>query len=115
MAEEKIQASFRISYFPGHGRAAPMRMAAALGGLAFEDEFLNGKQIKEKQEKGEMRWKGVPELTLYGKDGKKLCIVGQSNTCLRYIGALANNNSYPRNPLTRALFNEVLDSMKGVS
>ena len=65
-------------------------------------------------ESGGRRWKGLPEITVYGKDNKAVVEIGQSNACLRYIGSLCA--LYPSaNPLQAALIDEVLDSVEGTS
>ena len=87
MAEQKEnQSSFRVIYYAFTGRAEPIRLAAALGGIAFEDEFINDAQQKKTKAEGKRRWSGLPELVIYDKDGKVLTNIAQSNTCLRYVG-----------------------------
>ena len=109
MAEQKSSdVSFRITYFPFQGRAGCLRAAASLGGISYEDEFTSHQEHKQAKEDGTRRWSGLPELTVFDKDGKELCQIGQSNSCLRYIGKLTG--SYPENPVERALVDEVLDS-----
>jgi len=110
MAEQKEQCSFRITYYAFGGRAAPLRAAASLGGISYEDVFITGAQQKEDKAAGKRRWSGPPEVTVFDKDGKELVTIGQSNACLRYIGKLAG--LYPENPVQRALIDECLDSME---
>eukprot|EP00486_Rosalina_sp_Unknown_P006416 CAMPEP_0201574714 /NCGR_PEP_ID=MMETSP0190_2-20130828/19397_1 /ASSEMBLY_ACC=CAM_ASM_000263 /TAXON_ID=37353 /ORGANISM="Rosalina sp." /LENGTH=144 /DNA_ID=CAMNT_0048003359 /DNA_START=82 /DNA_END=513 /DNA_ORIENTATION=- len=113
MAEEKSESSFRISYYAFNGRAGPLRAAASLGGISYEDVFENGEEHKKAKEDGTRRWSGLPELTVLDKDGKEVTKLGQSNACLRYIGKLAG--SYPENALERALVDEVLDSCEDMN
>ena len=88
MAEQKESApSFKIAYFGFPGRGQALRAAATFGGIAYEDYFESKEQHAKAKEDGTRRWAGVPELTLYDKDGKEAGKIGQSNTCLRYIGA----------------------------
>merc|ERR1712228_509231 len=49
-----------------------------------------------------------PDMVIFDKDGKEISGLGQSNTCLRYIGALSGH--YPENVLLRGLVDEVMDS-----
>ena len=87
MAEQKEQcSSFRVIYYPFTGRAEPLRLAAAIGGIAFEDEFITQDQQKKAKAEGKRRWSGPPEVVIYDKDGKELTVIAQSNTCTRYIG-----------------------------
>ena len=113
MAEEqKDQVSFRITYYGFQGRAGCLRAAASLGGIAYEDVFESGEEHKKAKEDGTRRWSGLPEVTVFDKDGKELCKLGQSNSCLRYIGKLAG--LYPDNAVERALIDEILDSSEDV-
>ena len=87
MAEQKDeQSSFKILYFGINGRGAPLRAAASLGGLAYEDEFVSFDEHGKAKKEGARRWSGMPELIVNDKDGKELITLGQSNSCLRYIG-----------------------------
>eukprot|EP00486_Rosalina_sp_Unknown_P007880 CAMPEP_0201586392 /NCGR_PEP_ID=MMETSP0190_2-20130828/132394_1 /ASSEMBLY_ACC=CAM_ASM_000263 /TAXON_ID=37353 /ORGANISM="Rosalina sp." /LENGTH=181 /DNA_ID=CAMNT_0048034325 /DNA_START=75 /DNA_END=616 /DNA_ORIENTATION=+ len=115
MAEQKAEecSSFRISYFAFTGRAQPIRNAAAIGGIAFEDRFVNSLQVKQEKEAGKRKWSGVPEMDLLDKDGKVVMTIGQSSTCLRYIGKLAG--LYPKNPLQAALVDEIVDSIEDMN
>ena len=63
-----------------------MRYAAAIGGLAFEDEFETKEEHGKKKAEGLRRWSGPPEVTAFDKDGKAITALGQSNACLRFIG-----------------------------
>eukprot|EP00486_Rosalina_sp_Unknown_P000054 CAMPEP_0201564758 /NCGR_PEP_ID=MMETSP0190_2-20130828/3303_1 /ASSEMBLY_ACC=CAM_ASM_000263 /TAXON_ID=37353 /ORGANISM="Rosalina sp." /LENGTH=61 /DNA_ID=CAMNT_0047981357 /DNA_START=74 /DNA_END=256 /DNA_ORIENTATION=- len=61
MAEQKEnQPSFRCIYYAFTGRAEPIRLAAALGGIAFEDEFINQQQQAKTKAEGGRRWSGPP-------------------------------------------------------
>ena len=70
--------SFTVRYFAFGGRAAPMRYAAFLGGVAYQDEFIMN--AKEQKAEGKRRWSGLPEMVVGDQ------VIGQSNACLRYIG-----------------------------
>ena len=87
MAEQKEeQPSFRITYFGFAGRAGPLRVAATIGGLSYEDNLVSMEEHFKAKSEGKRRWNGLPELTVFDKDGKELVTIGQSNSCLRYIG-----------------------------
>ena len=88
MAEQNIDCpSFAVIYKAVGGRAQPIRYAAAIGGIAFEDRFTTSEQHKKDKAEGKRRWSGLPEIVLIDKDGKDLVTIGQSNTGLRYVGA----------------------------
>ena len=108
--EEKEAVSFRISYFGFGGRAAPLRLAAFLGELSYEDNFESFDEHGQAKKNGTRRWSGIPELTIFDKEGNEVVTVGQSNACLRYIGTLAG--LYPDNPVERVLVDELLDSVE---
>lgn len=91
MAEQKeekteINPSIGITYFGVHGRGAPLRAACSIGSLSYENNLITFAQNKQLKAEGKRRWSGVPEIKIYDKDSKELVTVGQSNTCLRYIG-----------------------------
>ena len=91
MAEQKVDcSSFAVIYATYVGRAGPIRYAAAIGGIAFEDRFTTFEQHKKDKEEGKRRWAGLPEIVVIDKDGKDLVTIGQSNACLRYVGMLWN-------------------------
>eukprot|EP01084_Bolivina_argentea_P278579 475962_1 len=108
--EEVPQPSFKLSYFPFAGRAASLRMTAYIGGLSYTDEFVTSDEHKKSKEGGLRRWSGLPELTVYDKNNKELCTIGQSNACLRYIGILSG--LYSDKPLIASLIDEILDSVE---
>lgn len=112
-ADEAGQVSLRCTYYGMGGRAACIRLAASLGGVAFEDEFITGAQHAEDKAAGKRRWSGPPELTVYGKDGKELTKIAQSNACLRFAASLGG--LYPEDPVQRALQDEILDSVEDVN
>ena len=70
-----------MRYFAFGGRAAPLRIAAFLGGVAYQDEFITNN--KEQKAEGKRRWSGLPEIVVGDQ------VIGQSNACLRYIGTNA--------------------------
>eukprot|EP01084_Bolivina_argentea_P075257 136438_1 len=114
MAEQKIDIpSFRITYFPFQGRAGALRAAAAIGGLYYEDEFVTREEQKQAKQDGKRRWTGLPEITVFSREGREVVTIGESNACLRYIGSLAG--LYPtNNRIQRAYVDEILDSIEDV-
>ena len=50
------RSTFRVTYYASTGRGEPLRLVAALGGVAFEDRFIAQADFKGKKERGEMRW-----------------------------------------------------------
>ena len=92
--EEKQNVSFRITYFGFGGRAAPLRLAAYIGGLSYEDNFESFDEHGQAKKNGTRRWSGIPELTIFDEDGNEVATVGQSNACLRYIGLVIIYISY---------------------
>jgi len=108
---------FCLSYFPFHGRALPIRLAATLNGLRWEDrlikrdKFLQDKLFTE-YSKYAPRWIGLPEVTFY-RDPSPQITVGQSIGLLRYIGQLGSENKphdlYPsENKMDCLLIDELL-------
>ena len=114
MAEEKKSnaMSVKVSYFGFHGRGAPLLAALSMAGISYQHEFVDIKQHFHDQKQGKRRWYGLPEMTLYDKDGQQLIIISQSNACLRYIGKITG--LYPTNPLLAALCDEILDSCEDI-
>jgi len=121
MAEEKVQEQeiekenpvFRITYFGFGGRAAPLRLAAYLGGICYEDKFESFRDHGLAKNNDTRRWFGMPELTILDKDGNDVVTVGQSNACLRYIGTLSG--MYPDDTVERLLVDELLDSVEDMN
>ena len=140
MAEEKQEETYTLKmvYFPFSARGQPLRLAAAYGGIKLEERCISfEEQAKEKSE-GQRRWTGVPELFILDKDGKEIANIGQSNTCLRYIGMILihdiyylyfadcliskfqpvvlcqgkQTGLYPTDAIDAALVDEVLDSVE---
>ena len=89
-----------------------MRLAAALGGISFEDKFITKEQQKKQKADGLKRWCAPPEITILDKDGKDMVTIGQSNACLRYIGSISG--LYPEGNVQRALVDKVLDSSEDI-
>jgi len=116
MAEQKAEegtSTFRMIYYAFGGRAEPVRLAASLGGIAFEDEIVTREDQQQQKAEGKRRWSGPPEIVVLDKEGKAVVTLGQSNACLRLIGALGNK--YPADAMQRALCDEMLDSMEDLA
>ena len=116
---------FRLTYFPIHGRALPIRLAAILNGIEWEDHLIRRDEFINKKENNKQyipRWNGLPEITFYNNDKqpKNNIIVGQSTALLRYISQLKNNNDndnnynlYPiNNKFDCLLVDEIMDSIE---
>lgn len=115
--EEEIVAipGYKLSYFPFAGRAFSLRLAGFIGGLSYTDEFITKEEHSITKKASGRRWSGLPELTIYNKDNKELITIGQSNTCLRYIGSICNLYPGDNNPILGALCDEILDSVEDTS
>lgn len=97
-----------LTYFDIKGKAEPVRLALAVGGVPFEDRRLQRGEWAEL--KPQTRWRYLPELTVT-EDGKAPVTFGQSNAQLRYVGRLAG--LYPADePLQAALVDEILDALE---
>ena len=104
--------SLSITYFPVNGRGAALRAACIIGGISYEDNIITFDQLPQQKQDGLRRWSGIPEITIYNKQNAKISCIGQSNTCLRYIGTITG--LYPTNPLQAALVDEILDSVEDI-
>jgi len=114
MAEQKqAETTLKMIYLPFSARGGPLRLAAAYGGIKLEEECVSFETIAKSRSEGKRRWNGVPELVISDKDGKEINRIGQSNTCLRYIGKQVG--LYPDNAVSAALVDEVLDSVEDLS
>eukprot|EP01083_Nonionella_stella_P229345 811853_1 len=114
---------FRLTYFPLHGRALPIRLAAVLNGLRWEDHLIKRDEfVRKKKEDTQYtpRWTGLPEATFFSQPQTNETItVGQSQSVLRYIAQLKgddpdiNYNLYPTNhPFECLLVDEIMDSIE---
>jgi glutathione S-transferase len=95
-----------LTYFDfdgGRGEAA--RLVMHLGGIAFEDRRIAGKDWPALRDK--MPFQAMPVLEVDGK------MITQSNTINRYLGKLAG--LYPKDDWQAALVDEVMDAVEDVS
>jgi len=95
-----------LTYFDfdgGRGEAA--RLALTLGGIAFEDKRIPGKDWPALRDK--TPFLAMPVLEVDGK------AITQSNTLNRYLGKLAG--LYPKDDWQAALCDEVMDAVEDIS
>ena len=89
MAEQKqSETTLKMVYLPTRARGGPLRLAAAYGAIKLEERCVSFEQQAKEKSEGKRRWAGIPELFILDTDGKEIANIGQSNTCLRYIGML---------------------------
>ena len=86
--------SFCITSFGLTDNCGPLRVAATIAGYSYQDLFVSIEEHTQSKAKGDIRWNTLPELTVFGKSGKELVIIGQVNACLRYIGMIYINTNY---------------------
>jgi glutathione S-transferase len=95
-----------LTYFDfdaGRGEAA--RLAMHLGGIAFEDRRVAGKDWPALRDS--TPFQAMPVLEVDGKT------IAQSNTINRYVGKLAG--LYPKGDWQAALVDEVMDAVEDIS
>jgi glutathione S-transferase len=95
-----------LTYFDfdgGRGEAA--RLVMHLGGIAFEDKRIAGKDWPALRDK--TPFQAIPVLEVDGK------VIAQSNTINRYLGKLAG--LYPKDDWQAALADEVMDAVEDIS
>ena len=95
-----------LTYFDfdgGRGEAA--RLIMHLGGIAFEDKRIPGKEWPAIRDN--TPFQAMPVLAVDGK------VITQSNTINRYVGKLAG--LYPKDDWQAALADEVMDAVEDIS
>jgi len=96
----------RLRYFPFPGRAAPIRDALRIGGVAFEDVQVPPERFREQKAAGELPFGSLPVLDVETPGG--IVSAAQSNAILRFAGRRAG--LYPTDDPVRALkVDEALD------
>jgi prostaglandin-H2 D-isomerase / glutathione transferase len=90
-----------LTYFDfDGGRGEPARLALHIGGVAFEDRRIPGKEWPALRD--QMPFQAMPVLEVDGK------AIAQSNAIIRYVGKLAG--LYPKDDLQAALCDELMDA-----
>lgn len=95
-----------LTYFDfdgGRGEAA--RLVMHLGGLAFEDKRIAGKDWPALRDT--MPFQALPVLEVDGK------VIAQSNTINRYLGRLTG--LYPKDDWQAALVDELMDAVEDIT
>jgi glutathione S-transferase len=87
------------------GRGEAARLAMHLGGIAFEDRRIAGKDWPALRDS--TPFQAMPVLEV---DGRK---IAQSNAINRYVGRLAG--LYPKDDMPAALADEVMDAVEDIS
>jgi len=104
--EEFAMAKLKLTYFDfDGGRGEPARLALHIGGIAFEDHRISGKDWPGFRDM--MPFLGMPTLEVDGK------VVSQSNSINRYVGKLAG--LYPKDDWQALLCDEVMDAAEDIS
>ncbi len=76
-------AQIKVTYFPGKGRAEPVRLALHVGGIEFEDERLGVEAIKVRKGAGALQLHFLPTMTVDDD------VYAESGAMLRYAGKLS--------------------------
>ena len=98
--------TLRLRYFPFPGRAAPIRDALRIGGVAFDDVHVPPDRFRELKAAGELPFGSLPVLDVETPGG--IVSAAQSNAILRFAGRRAG--LYPMDDPVRALkVDEALD------
>jgi len=104
--EEFAMAKLKLTYFDfDGGRGEPARLALHIGGIAFEDHRISGKDWPGFRDM--MPFLAMPTLEVDGK------VVSQSNSINRYVGKLAG--LYPKDDWQALLCDEVMDAAEDIS
>lgn len=99
-------ANLKLTYFDfDGGRGEPARLALHIGGIAFEDHRIAGKDWPAFRDK--TPFLAIPTLEVDGR------VVSQSNSINRYVGKLAG--LYPKDDLQAFLCDEVMDAAEDIS
>ena len=99
-------AKLKLTYFDfDGGRGEPARLALHIGGIAFEDQRIVGKDWPAFRDK--TPFLAMPTLEVDGK------VVSQSNSINRYVGKLTG--LYPEDNWQALLCDEVMDAAEDIS
>jgi glutathione S-transferase len=103
--EEFTMAKLKLTYFDfDGGRGEPARLALHIGGIAFEDHRIAGKDWPTFRDK--TPFFAMPMLEVDGK------VVSQSNSINRYVGKLTG--LYPKDDWQALLCDEVMDAAEDI-
>jgi glutathione S-transferase len=98
--------ALRLRYFPFPGRAAAIRDALRIGGVAFDDVHVSPDRFQEQKAAGELPFGSLPILDVETPGG--VVRAAQSNAILRFAGR--RGGLYPLDDPVRALkVDEALD------
>jgi prostaglandin-H2 D-isomerase / glutathione transferase len=98
-------AKLKLTYFDfDGGRGEPARLALTVGGVAFEDHRIAGKDWPAFRDK--MPFFAMPTLEVDGK------VVSQSNSINRYVGKLTS--LYPKDDWQALLCDEIMDAAEDI-
>lgn len=98
-------AKLKLSYFDfDGGRGEPARLALHIGGIAFEDHRIAGKDWPAVRDK--TPFFALPTLEIDGQ------VVSQSNSINRYVGKLSG--LYPKDDRQALLCDEVMDAAEDI-
>jgi len=97
----------KLTYFPIPGRAGPIRLAFAYGGVDFEDERIPHPEFGARKAAGAFPLGSVPVLEVNGT------VYCQSTAILRYAGKLSG--LYPEDPLEALAVDQVIDTVAEAS
>jgi glutathione S-transferase len=99
-------AKLKLTYFDfDGGRGEPARLALHIGGVAFEDHRIAGKDWPAFRDK--TPFLAIPTLEVDGR------VVSQSNSINRYVGKLTG--LYPKDDLQAFLCDEVMEAVEDLS
>jgi glutathione S-transferase len=99
-------AKLKLTYFDfDGGRGEPARLALYIGGIAFEDHRIAGKDWPAFRDK--TPFLAIPTLEVDGQ------VVSQSNSINRYVGKLTG--LYPKDDLQAFLCDEVMEAVEDIS
>jgi len=99
-------ATLKLTYFDfDGGRGEPARLALHIGGIAFEDHRIAGKDWPALRDK--TPFLAMPTLEMDG------LVVSQSNSINRYVGKLSG--LYPKDDLQAFLCDEAMEAVEDIS
>jgi len=99
-------AKLKLTYFHfDGGRGEPARLALTIGGVAFEDHRIAGKDWPAFRDK--TPFFAMPTLEVDGK------VVSQSNSINRYVGKLTS--LYPKDDWQALLCDEIMDAAEDIA